>query len=246
MEHSIYLDGIKNALKARGVSYLDLASRLMMSESGIKKMLNAKDISFRRVLQICQVLEISPGELFSVAEKTFIPTVRLSEDQEAALIKNRDLLMVYWRFTVEKMSPLSIQKSHKLSDTEINRLLQKLVTLELIAQRKGKFLPLHQGKFRWPEDSRLARILNEEWSILTLKKTLKIQDSRNHRLVAVKLSQTSYQEILSQISEVLDRAVQQSERESLMSTDQRLQDVTLVFAGLNESVFTAPTQSAFQ
>ncbi len=72
MEHSQYLNAIKKALKARGLSYADLARKLKMTESGIKKMLNAKDISFRRILQICDALDILPGQLFSLSEKTFI------------------------------------------------------------------------------------------------------------------------------------------------------------------------------
>lgn len=238
MEHSTYLSGIKKALKARDINYLHLGEKLKMTESGVKKMLNAKDISFRRVLQICEVLDVLPGQLFSASEESAIPTLRLSEKQEEALITNRYLLMIYWRFTIEKLSPEEIAKIHGVSDSELKKSLQKLVTLELIGQRKGKFTLKHQGKFRWPDDSRLVKILNEEWSQLTLKKALQARNARNHRLVAMKLSNEAYENLLSRLSAVFDEAAQISEREGLVTSHQKLQDVTALFAVVNEGVLS--------
>jgi transcriptional regulator with XRE-family HTH domain len=48
MEHITYLKSLKTLLKSKGVTYTELAEHLGMSESGVKKMLNSKDLSFRR------------------------------------------------------------------------------------------------------------------------------------------------------------------------------------------------------
>lgn len=237
MEHLQYLSGIKSALRARDINYADLADKLKMTESGVKKMLNAKDISFRRVLQICEVLNVLPGQLFSASEESAIPTLRLSERQEEALMDNRTLLMIYWRFTIEKLKPEEIAVKHGMSDGDLKKSLQKLVSLDLITQRKEKFIPKHQGKFRWPDNSVLVKKLNQEWSQLTLKKALKAESSKNHRLVAMKLSSEAYENLLSRLSAVFDEAVQASEREGLASSQQKRQDVTAVFAAINEGVF---------
>ncbi|MNT39818.1 hypothetical protein D3C72_1760960 [compost metagenome] len=145
--------------------------------------------------------------------------------------------MIYWRFTIEKLSIEEISKRHAISESDLKKSLQKLVSLDLVAQRRGKFQPKHQGKFRWPDDSRLAKLLNHEWSQLTLKKALRAQDNKTHRLMAIKLSDESYEALLLDLSRVFDAAVQTSERESLMSSHQIVHDVTALFAAVNEGVF---------
>jgi DNA-binding Xre family transcriptional regulator len=211
-------------LRARDINYADLADKLKMTESGVKKMLNAKDISFRRVLQICEVLNVLPGQLFSASEEYSIPTLRLSEKQEAALMDNRFLLMIYWLFTIEKLKPEEIAEKHGINDGDLKKALQKLVSLDLI-------------KFRWPDDSMLVKKLNQEWSQLTLKKALKSENSKSHRLIAMKLSSEAYENLLNRLSDLFDDAVKASEREGLASANQKRQDVTALFAAIDEGVF---------
>lgn len=234
MEHSIYLKGLKAALRSQSVTYCDLAERMRMTESGIKKMLNAKDISFRRILQICEILQILPGELLSLSEKAYIPEVKLSVEQEQALLQNRFLLAVYWRFVVEKKTLEDIQFLQKMTATEVKKLMHRLVDLNLIAYRRKEFRPLIQGKFRWSDESRLAMSLNKEWSSLTLKRALDRASpgKKLHRLIAMSLTADSYQNLLMQISNVLDEAVLISERESLSVTKTMLRPVTLLAAAV--------------
>ncbi len=83
----------------------------------------------------------------------------------------------------------------------------------------------------------LVKKLNQEGSQLTLKKVLKSGNSKSHRLTAMKLSVEAYENLLSRLSAVFDEAVQTSEREGLASSHQKRQDVTALFAAINEGVF---------
>ncbi len=246
MEHAVYLNGIKRALKAREATYADLARHLKMTESGVKKMLNAKDISFRRVLQICEVLEVLPGQLFSLSEKTAIPVLRLTDVQQDALLKDRELLAVYWRFTIEKMKIEEISKDQSVSATEFKKVLQRLVALGLINHRRGRYFAKHQGKFRWSDDSRLAKTLNQEWSQTTLKRALqqKPEGAGIHRLVATKLSHAAYNSLLNKMSEVLDEAIHISEREELTIAKRDLHDFTALVAIVKGGVFESNGDTA--
>lgn len=236
MEHIAYITGIKSALRARGINYADLAKGLKMTESGVKKMLNTKDISFRRILQICEILDVLPSQLLSASEEAAIPEIRFSEKQEEALLSNRRLLIAFWLFTVEKMNPLEISRRYAFSDSDLKKSLQRLVSLDLVRQRRGTFFPRYQGKFRWPNDSKLAKLLNQEWSNLTLKKALKAADGQSHRLIAIKLSKESYTEFRRRLSAVFDEAVQLSEREGLMSATPTLHDVMALYATTDEGI----------
>ncbi|WP_295900164.1 helix-turn-helix domain-containing protein [uncultured Bdellovibrio sp.] len=238
MEHSQYLSAIKKALKARGVTYLDLAEQLKMTESGVKKMLNAKDISFRRVLQICDCLGILPGQLFSLSERTSISEVILTTQQEEALLKNRGLLAVYWRIVIEKYEPHEIERLQHLTKAELKKILDRLVSLNLLTARKGVYRAKHVGKFKWSDKSKLASTLNKEWSELTLHRALSGKfDSSLHRLVSMKVSQESYQNLLKKLSKVLDEAVQDSESEELTLSKQELKTFTALIAVTPQGVF---------
>ena len=56
---------IKTILKVKKMTYRDLAEILEMSESGVKKILSAKDGSFGRVLQMCRALDVSLDDLIA-------------------------------------------------------------------------------------------------------------------------------------------------------------------------------------
>lgn len=239
MEHSVYLEGIKRALRSQGVTYSDLAKELRMTESGVKKMLNAKDISFRRVLQICDVLNILPGQLFTLSEKSSIEEVHLTDRQQEALLKNRNMLAVYWRLAIEHCSIEETESLQKLSKVEIKKHLDKLVSLDLLSVRKGIYKAKHVGKFKWPDDSKIAKALNKEWSKLILQRTLanKKMPETLHRLIAMKLSATSYQEFLKRLSNLVDETVQESEREELTLAQNQLLNITTLLAISPTGVF---------
>lgn len=229
MEHELYLRGLKRHLKSQNITYADLAKQLKMTESGVKKMLNAKDISLRRVLKICEVLNVSPGQVFATAERQGIPTITLDPRQEGALIKDRRLLAAYWLIAIEKRVPAEISKSLGMPEATLKTHLQRLVALDLLTCRRGRYRPRFYGKFRWADDSKLAKILNREWSELTLSRALS-QAHAQHRLVALKLSAQSFQELRRKLDSALDEAAQSSEREELSMRAPDLQNVSALIA----------------
>ena len=247
MEQRIYVDALKKSLKSRGVTYAELADSLKMSESGIKKMLNAKDISFQRIIKICNVLDILPGQLFTISENASIPTLELTAKQEGMLIKDRLLLSVYWLFTIEKKSLDEIMRMQKLTSNELKNALQKLVNLELVRHKKNQFLPKNWGKFRWADNSKLAQLLNAEWSRLVLKRSLKLKPDQLgvQRLSALKLSKGSYEKLIEKTMELLDEAAQISEREELTYPQKELHDFTVLVASAEGSLFKGDEDTFF-
>lgn len=239
MEHSRYLDTIKKILKTREVTYNELAAHLKMTESGVKKMLNAKDISFRRILQICEALGILPGQLFSLSEKNFISEVTLSKPQEDALLKQRSLLAVYWRLAIEGCDLNEIEELQKISKAELKKILDKLVSLELLTVKRGIYTPRHVGKFKWNEESNLVKILNQEWSELTLQRALNKKKGASHRLVSMKLSEDSYLRLQQGLAKVLDEAVQNSENEELTLSKKQMHNFTALIATVPQGVLDA-------
>jgi DNA-binding Xre family transcriptional regulator len=232
LEHITYLKSLKTILKTKGVSYTELAEHLKMSESGVKKMLNAKDLSFRRFFQICEMLNVLPGQVMAAAEQKTIPTQNLTIQQQELLLGHRNLLAVYWRITVEGLSPLETAIAQHLTATELNKALKKLVSANLLNERDGHFFPKQAGKFRWPDDSKIARSLNREWSELTLHRALNPKEPSQtmHRLMATRLTAKSYENLLVKLGELLDETVRISEREELIAAKTDLKNVSIVTA----------------
>lgn len=240
MEHSIYISGIKKFLKTQKITYGELAQQMKMTESGVKKMLTAKDISFRRILQICEILDILPGQLFSFSEKSAIKEVELTREQEETLLKNPQLLAAYWCLTIEKKSLLEIERTQKLSPPELKKSLRRLVTIGLLKERKGNFTATHTGKFKWSDDSRLAQYLNREWSHLILKKSLdsKSRTPKLHRLSTLRLTNESFEQLKEKLTKLFTETAQESEREEVTAHSQNLSPVTLLAAVVCSGIYS--------
>jgi hypothetical protein len=180
-----------------------------------------------------------PSELLALSETSAIREVVLTADQEETLLKNRQLLAVYWCFAIEKRALEEIQSARGLSATELKKLLDKLVSLDLLSSRKGRYRPKHAGKFRWPDGSKLAATLNREWSKLTLDRALasKAGDGALHRLAALKMSRASREALAARLSEVFDDAARTAEREEASLAKNQLSNSVALVAIVPRGVY---------
>lgn len=238
MEHAVYLKSVKELIKTKKLTYKELAQKIKMSESGVKKMLNAKDISFRRFVQICDVLGTLPGHVLYAAEQKSIPTKSLTTKQQDLLLSNRTLLAVYWRISVENLQLKEISVIQKLNMTELTKALKTLATAGLLIENQGTYHSLHTGKFSWPNDSKIAKALNQEWSKLTLSRVLQTTSKikKHHRLTAIQLSDKAYENFVLKLSELIDETVRISEREELTLPKKDLHNSTILAAVLRQGV----------
>lgn len=61
---------LKRALKAQRITYAELAKRMDISEPTIKRLFSEKDCKFSRLIEICDVLELSAVELLEAAARS--------------------------------------------------------------------------------------------------------------------------------------------------------------------------------
>lgn len=238
MEHSLYLKGLKSVLKSSGLKYSDIATKLNMTESGVKKMLNAKDISFRRVIQLCDLIGVKPSQVLNFSENFERPVLNLTSAQENALIGNRQLFIVFWRLSVEKLSPYDICIREKIKQADILKILSKLHQLDLVEKRKNDFYSKYPGLFKLDDNSKLAMKLNKEWSELTLQRSLKAQAEymKFHRLLTLKTSEQGYANILTKIEDFLSSIVSEAEQNLISNKPEKLKDFSLLIATARQGV----------
>jgi transcriptional regulator with XRE-family HTH domain len=134
---------LKHMLKARGITYADLAGRIGLSEPSVKRILSRGSLSLTRLERICRAMDATVLDLVRLAGGGGNPAAdTLSWDQEAELAANPGLLGCFYllingRRATELASELSVD------DKQVRRWLARLNALGLVTLHAG-----HRAKIR--------------------------------------------------------------------------------------------------
>lgn len=222
---------LKKTLRAKGVTYRDLARHLGMSESGVKKMFLAKDLPLGRLLEISEWLGVSAADLVRLMEREEIAEVELTPAQQEGLLKDPLLFRVYWRLSVDGESDERIRAAEKMTAAELQRKFLRLQRLELaVVDSAGRARARHRGLFRWTAGP-LVDALNRDWSRKTLDAALARKgDGALHRLTALRMSDETRADLARALHAVADEFARRSQREQLTRKESELKDVRLLIA----------------
>lgn len=155
-------EALKRVLKARGWTYADLANSLGLSEPTIKRLFVDGDCKLGRLLEICDLLDVTLTDLVDRAERSADLRVELSETAEAELAENPWLFDLYVLLQSGETAE-DIATDHHLQAHELHQDLHKLHRLGLAALRDdGRFFvpidqPLHLRR-HGPLHSRIREI----------------------------------------------------------------------------------------
>lgn len=130
-------EDLKKILKNRKVKYEQLASKMGVSESGIKKMLNSEDLSFNKISRILSTAGIGVSEFFKLLEETTPPEKSLSPKQEDYFVKNPSAYHFFHQLLELNLDWKKLKSRHGLT--------QKSVDSYLLALDKIGVIELHQG-----------------------------------------------------------------------------------------------------
>lgn len=233
MSSTLVQQAIKQALKARRMTYQDLAAALGLTESGVKKMLSGPDLSLSRLFAICEILGLSATDLVQTAQNEAISEVQLNSRQEEALAADPQLLRVFWRIAIEEDPRELVAQKEGLPQNSLRKILIALEKLGLLRRTpKDDFVPVHRGLYRWAESGPLVQRLNRDWSELTLRRALsaKGQALNLHRLSFLFLTTESLQEFQRRMNDLIDETVRRSRREKVTHSRTKLTPVSLVVA----------------
>jgi transcriptional regulator with XRE-family HTH domain len=140
---------LKKELKAAQLTYADLARRLGMAESSVKRMFAKGDMSLSRVDAVCRALKLDFADLARrVAEAQPLLT-ELTQEQERAVVADKKLLLVaicvLSQWTLEQMTG-----QYRLSEAECIKYLAQLDRIGIIELRPLNRYRLKLAKtFRW-------------------------------------------------------------------------------------------------
>jgi DNA-binding Xre family transcriptional regulator len=148
-------------MRASRMTYADLAQRIGMSESSVKRVFGQKDMALSRVAIICKALGVAMEDVLREAADQAPRTEQLSHAQEKALVSDPRLLLMaicclgHWSLT-------QIVETYALSQAEGIRCLVRLDRLGLLVLRPDNGYRLRVSPtFHWRVNGPAQQFLRE-------------------------------------------------------------------------------------
>ncbi|WP_394788812.1 helix-turn-helix domain-containing protein [Rhodoferax sp.] len=153
---------LKKELKAAQMTYADLAAKLGIAESSVKRMLSRGDMPLSRVDAICRALKLDFAELARRVADTQPLLAELTQEQERAVVADKKLLLVaicvLSQWTLEQ-----IIGEYRLSEAEAIRCLAQLDRIGIITLRPLNRYRLQLAKaFRWRPHGPVMQFFRED------------------------------------------------------------------------------------
>jgi DNA-binding Xre family transcriptional regulator len=155
-------DTLKQLLKARNITYKDLAQALDLSEANIKRIFSSQSFTLERLEQICGLLELSLSDLFLLNTQKEHRLTQLTQEQEEELIGDKKLLLVAvcardgWSFS-------DMISHYQITEHECIRLLARLDKLKMLQLLPGnKYKLLIAQDFRWIPGGPLEQFMSRD------------------------------------------------------------------------------------
>ena len=220
MSHAITLvDTLKRLLKARGITYSDLAGRIGMSEASVKRMFSQKNFTLQRLDDILSASGIEFDEL-SAAQSAPALISQLTMAQEREIIGDPRLLVV----AVSAMNQIGfddIVRFYAMSEAEVTGYLLRLDRigfLELMPNNRVKLLIART--FGWIPNGPIQAYFRHEAAADYLNSRFDGEDEVL-RLVNVMLTRQSGAALLERLKQVASEFSQQHQHETRLPLEQR-------------------------
>lgn len=128
---STLISALKATLKARQLTYHDLATRLRLSHASVKRLFAEQTFTLKRIEDICNVLEIDFFDLARLARGASADTDEMTVRQEEALVADARLLGMFY-LVFNEWSVKAILETYDISKADCTKLLLQLDRLRLI------------------------------------------------------------------------------------------------------------------
>ncbi len=93
---SRFVEALKKSVRARGLTYAELARRLGLSEPSVKRMFSRGTFTLARIEQVLRVLELELYDVARMSRGRRAGPAELTLEQEVALARDERLLSVFW------------------------------------------------------------------------------------------------------------------------------------------------------
>ena len=155
------INNLKRELKNQNISYADLAIRLDISESTVKKMLARGNFTLERLDQICESLNIEYLELIENVNEEVTRVSKLTHSQEQAMVDDPLLLLMGYA-TINYWSMEDVAYRYKIPEEQILTRLHRLEKFGILELRANNHIrPLISNGFDWRPDGPILKFMRK-------------------------------------------------------------------------------------
>lgn len=156
---AMIFETLKTVLRARGITYADLAQRLGTSEPTVKRIFAARDDKLSRILEICSALDISFDDIIAQAKRIEVTPLVLGDRIETQLADDPSAFHVFLLLR-DGMPATEIAQQFGLNDAAMFALGQRLERLGLAeVLAGGRIRLLFEQPIQFRRDGPLHRSL---------------------------------------------------------------------------------------
>lgn len=139
------VETLKKVLKARGMTYAELAKKLHVSTPTVKRLFSEQSFTLERLEQVLRILEMDFYEVAKLSRGANGAIGELTHEQEAALAKDARLFSIFWLITNEWRFD-EIAAEFRVSAAQLTTYYARLDRAGLIDWRPGNVARLKVPK----------------------------------------------------------------------------------------------------
>jgi transcriptional regulator with XRE-family HTH domain len=134
--NGLIFEALKRTLKAKGVTYRELAERMGVSEPTVKRIFHERNCKLDRLMEICTAAGVELENVLGSMNRGPGPVNHIAPEIERKLAGRPALLFVFVMLS-EKFTPEGIMRSQGLSEASMFLYLRDLEELGLVALGRG-------------------------------------------------------------------------------------------------------------
>jgi transcriptional regulator with XRE-family HTH domain len=157
------LNALKKCLRAKGLTYRDVAEALGLSEASVKRIFSEQTFSVSRLEEVCRFLDMTIYDLARMTrQSTADDLTQLTEAQEQGLADD-PLVLTYFYLMITGRTPDAIAKEFGLDDRQQNTMLVRLSRLKLVElypTNNGRLLT--SNRILWRTDGPIEKMYRKQ------------------------------------------------------------------------------------
>jgi transcriptional regulator with XRE-family HTH domain len=176
MTAATLVDLLKRHLKARGITYAQVATRLALSEASVKRMFSRQDFTLQRMEDICHIAGIDLADLARELTEEPAGVTHLTVEQEQEIVSDTKLMLValcaVGNWTLEQ-----IVDTYDIPRVECIGYLARLDRQRIIELLPdNRIRPLIHRTFAWRPDGPIKRYFRSRMEAEYLSSTFRRAD----------------------------------------------------------------------
>ena len=191
-------------MKKKNLRYADLAKKIRMSESGLKKIFSSSDVSFSRLFDIGNALGVSLSQFFAEYDSEFVD-IEFSQKQQEYFTQFPIGFEVFWKLVYERLEISEVLASTKIIEKDLFKILRQLDKLDLISLLPENRIQIPDVKpVNWKGDNDFLKGIYKDWALRFIKRLAKPKSDPDELFLFryMKMKESTYQEMIQTIKKI--------------------------------------------